>query len=83
MATTPSKPTAIHYVVAAFNLSQDRALLYSRASNITSVNHLVKKALDAGATIISIRRIHPIPTGTQLDITPTTPPDRDESEKGP
>jgi len=83
----------IHWVLAAFNLTQDRAILYAKAGNKTSLHHLLDRAIDQGATVISIRMIHPIPEGkplpqqpTQqidtLDPSPQPPPERAQSEKG-
>jgi len=83
----------IHWVLAAFNLTQDRALLYAKAANKTSLHHLLDRAIDQGATVISIRMIHPIPEGKPLPPPPTQqidtldpssqpPPDRAQSEKG-
>jgi len=83
----------LHWVIAAFNLTQDKSLYYAKAKNKPSLYHALSAAIDAGATVISIRLIHPIPEGkplpqqpTQqihtLDPSPQPPPDRAQSEKG-
>jgi len=64
----------IHWVIAAFNLTQDKALLYARAKNKPSLQHALSTAIDAGATVISIRLIHPIPEGRPLPDQPQGPP---------
>jgi len=64
----------VHFTLAAFNLTQDRALLYAKAGNRTSLHHLLDRAIDEGATVISIRLIHPIPEGRPLPDQPQGPP---------
>jgi len=83
----------VHFVLAAFNLTQDRALLYAKAKNKPSILHLLSRAIDEGATVISIRLIHPIPQGrplpgqpqgppSDLDTSPHEAPDGQQRDKG-
>lgn len=77
----PGSPN-IHYTIAAFNLSQDRSLLYRKTASPETLANIVKLALDKGATVISIRRIHPSPQPKLLDQTPDPSPEGSQSEKG-
>jgi len=83
----------LHWVIAAFNLTHDKSLYFAKANNKPSLYHALSAAIDTGATVISIRLIHPIPEGkplpqqpTQqidtLDTTPKPTPYGTQSEKG-
>ena len=55
------QPPQVHWTIAAFNLHQDRSLLYKKAKTVHTLAIYLRQAIDRGATVISIRRIHPPP----------------------
>lgn len=77
-----NKKPDILYSIVGFTVYSHKAVFAKTTTDRASLAVYISRALDAGATIITIRRIHQPTQPKLLDTTPPATPGGKESENG-
>lgn len=63
---SPSRPS-IRFALEGLNLHRAKPVIFTYADTITQLQSLISTAIDRGASIIVIRRVHQIPEAQTQD----------------